>query len=381
MKILICAIGYNSIKESKVDVFELDQAKALKDRGHDVRIAACDNRSLRRIRKFSSYQYYTDGISVYTTNYCCGRLKGTIGDWIIKNAASKAYDMACADGWKPDIIHAHFGEMGYSFADIAAKTRIPFVITEHSSSMMGQPSKETICHAQYSYNKANCVIAVSSALAKSIEKNTGINSYVVPNIVNTDIFSYKQRKENDTFTFISASSLIWGKGMDLVIKAFARIQDKNAKLIIMGDGDERATLEKMVIENDIANRVSFFGKYSRQEFNDFLSHSDCFVLASRGETFGVVYIEAMAAGVPVIATKCGGPEEYVNNKTGLIVDVDNEDDLCIAMNCMIEKKQLYDNRLISEYAKEKFGQRVIAIEIEKIYNSILQKTNLNSLLR
>lgn len=77
-----------------------------------------------------------------------------------------------------------------------------------------------------------------------------------------------------------------------------------------------------------------------------LSKSDCFVLASQSETFGVAYIEALAMGVPVIATKCGGPEGFVNENNGIMIDVDSESQLIEAMKYMYNNSDKYDREEI-----------------------------------
>ena len=75
------------------------------------------------------------------------------------------------------------------------------------------------------------------------------------------------------------------------------------------------------------------------EVSSILAHADIFVLASRKETFGIVYVEAMAKGLPVIATKCGGPEEFVNKENGILVPVDNVEELSKAMLLMYKEGQ------------------------------------------
>lgn len=376
MKVLICSAGYNSPTKNTVGIFQLDQAKALKEYGHDVRIATLDLRSLRRWRSFSSYSFIQDGIPVFTVNRPCGRVPAFIINSVGKRAARKAFAMACGDGWRPDIIHAHFTNMAYCFADIASESEIPFVVTEHNSAMNNaHTSPSTLQMARYAYPRADALLAVSGLLADSIMKKTGKKAAVVSNITDTSVFKCDSSRgtASDSFCFVSAGTLIKRKGMDILLDAFSAIDMKNSTLVIMGDGEERAALEKQATALGLADRVVFFGKYERTQFRDILQSADCFVLASRLETFGVVYIEAMAAGVPVIATRCGGPEDFVTEDAGLLVPVDDTAALTKAMNDMITSAEHYDKDRISAYANAHFSPESISEKLTGVYNTVLDK--------
>lgn len=171
MKILICAIGYNEYSGNRVMNFPFDQAKALRDLGHDVRIAAPDIRSIRRWRPWSSCAYVLDGIKVYTANFPCGRMPYKIKEWCGKYTAAKTFRMAVADGWRPDIVHAHFLVEGAAFTDIVKKCGYPYVITEHSSSLVAQNiSKYEIDLGRRVYSQVDKLLAVSQSLSTSIKK-------------------------------------------------------------------------------------------------------------------------------------------------------------------------------------------------------------------
>ena len=103
-----------------------------------------------------------------------------------------------------------------------------------------------------------------------------------------------------------------------------------------------------------------------------LETSDCFVLASKSETFGIVYIEAMAKGLPVIATRCGGPEEFVNKDNGLLVDVGDCEALTEAMVYMMNHKDLYNKEMIRQFCLENFSESAIADKIIEEYNKVIK---------
>lgn len=375
MRILVCAMGYSTLKKNEILNFALDQAKALRSQGHDVRISAIDLRSIKHLRKMGTYMCEIEGMLASISNFPIGKVPFYYISVVIRKwCAEKSYKMVTSDGWIPDIIHAHFGNAAVAYADLAEIEKIPFIVTEHNSKLhsTGTIDKRTLRNALASYAKARSLITVSKSLARCIKKVTGYDSIIVPNIVDTDEFSCELKsREEMPFTYVSAGRIVSGKGMDVLIKAFAKLKSNQTYLIIMGDGPERKSLENLTEDLDIRDRVTFTGTYRRKEFNEILNKSDCFVLPSRGETFGVVYIEAMATGTPVIATKCGGPEEFITDKEGLLVPVDDVDALCNAMSEMIKSIEKYDRTNIAETVKCKYSPEIIAEKLTAIYQEVI----------
>ena len=105
-----------------------------------------------------------------------------------------------------------------------------------------------------------------------------------------------------------------------------------------------------------------------EEYRD----ADAFVLASRLETFGVVYIEAMAAGLPVIATACGGPEDFVSPDNGILVPKEDVPALADAMERMIRTRESYDSAAIARFARDRFSPAAVAGELEAVYRQIVK---------
>ena len=104
---------------------------------------------------------------------------------------------------------------------------------------------------------------------------------------------------------------------------------------------------------------------------DILRDHDALVLSSEVETFGVVLVEAMSAGLPVIATKCGGPESIVLPETGILVESNNKNKLYTAMKYMIEKYDDYDPKKIREIALKTYGDKSYARNIKSAITSII----------
>jgi glycosyltransferase involved in cell wall biosynthesis len=110
---------------------------------------------------------------------------------------------------------------------------------------------------------------------------------------------------------------------------------------------------------------------------DFYSMLDVFVLASRDETFGVVVVEAMASGLPVIATDCGGPREIITKETGILVEKENPGELARAIVSMSENLGSYNKSTIRKYALEKYGRKAFVERVDQLYQNVVpEKPNI-----
>ena len=374
MFILIVSGGYSSKSNPLLGIFELDQAIALQNYGHKVILASIDLRSIRRKRKLGFSHLHQNGIEVYNFSFPLGRVSKQTSLWIGRLGIKKMFKKIIQKHGKPNIIHAHFTHIAAMSVTLKAKYNIPFVITEHSSHINKiKIDRKTKYFASNSYKYANTVIAVSSGLAQRIKQHFNMESVIIPNVVDTSIFKMSSEK-NANFTFISVGSLIFGKGFDLLIDAFHQCNfEKNVSLLIIGDGIERKRLEKQIEDLELTEQIKLLGQLPREAVQQNISASSVFVLASRHETFGVVYIEAMAAGLPIIATRCGGPEDFVNETNGLLIDVDNKRQLITAFQFMYQNADKFDHKQIASDCCAKYSEEAIVNELSKVYDSILNK--------
>lgn len=359
-------------------IFAFDQAKALAAYGHKVTFAVVDLRSIRRKRKLGLQHYNKEGIEVFSIAVPVGAVPPALMDAIGKWALRRLYKIIEAEAGKPDVVHAHFLNMGVIAADLCRRECLPLVITEHSSSVNVENLSETMAkRAKYAYTSADKVLAVSSALAKKIKKHTGVEPMMLPNILNMPAMSEMVAGEKARgFHFISAGSLVERKGFDTLVEAFEAVAKArpDATLLIMGGGPEEKKLRTQVKELGLNDKITFFGKYQRQDFARELMKADAFVLATRLETFGVVFIEALSFGVPVIATRCGGPEDFVDASNGLLVDVGDIQRLAQAMVDMAENIGRYNRTQIAVSTRSRFSPEKIAQRLTEVYKEICRKT-------
>lgn len=382
MKILFISRGYPTKLEPQLGCFERDQAIALQKLGHEIIFLSIDCRfALRHKNKRFGYQYrYEEGFHIY--NY------GTFIPKILLDVFSTTISYKCFSfillrlfkriieiHGKPDLLFAHYLSNIVLSKAIKEKYDIPLIGMEHWS----QINKDNLSKKVYSigsigYDAVDKLLAVSNALKNKIKQHFNIYSDVVYNTIGTEFennTNNKSKKEN--FQFVSIGSLFPGKGYDILIKAFAKsnLASKGCKLIIIGQGGEEKKLRKLIAGYQLAENILLLGKKTKNEIADYLKESHAFVLASRGETFGVVYIEAMMFGLPVIATKCGGPEEIVNSDNGVLVAKDNVDELSDALVNMYNNIGEYNSELIARQCYERYSPSQFAKRINKIFEEVL----------
>lgn len=376
MKILIISRGYPTKKYPMHGIFEYDQAKVIAKLGHEVIYASVDMRSIRRWRKWGIEKFERDGVLVYGINYPLGRIPENMLTYFTVQGLKRLYKKIEKESGKPDVIHAHFTGMGYGGAKLKRITGIPLIITEHSSGMMSKTiNKNLIKKGRFAYPYADRIITVSPALSKVIKNVFKAENVYIPNMIDTNSFEYKDMGKSKGFTFITVGGLIYRKRMDLTVEAFYKAfkDKKDIKLIIIGDGPERGKIEGLIDKYGLKDRAKLTGSLERKDISKYMNRSNCFVLPSRAETFGVVYIEAMSVGLPVIATKCGGPEGFVNDSNGLLIDVDDTGQLVQAMKYMCNNIERYDRKTISVDTLQKFSPENVAGMIIKQYEEVVSR--------
>ena len=362
-------------------IFEFDQAKALSENGCRVVYLAVDLRSLRHRRILGKQLFKKEGVMVYLWNFPGGKIGSLPKQFLMKLLLKRLYKEARRIYGKADIIHAHFPEVGIGAFALARSLHIPFVYTEHFSRVVQErvnPSlKKT---ASVIYKGSRKVIAVSPDLSRKILEKYSIESSVVPNIVDTTLFKYKKSdvSNNHPFTVLAVGALNETKRFDLIISSFHQafyLNSDTAKkselplLHLFGDGPQRTSLEKSIHNLGLGERVVLHGEAARAEIAEYMKISDCLVSASRSETFGVVLIEALAAGVPVISTKSGGPEHFIHSANGILVNKDDEDALSLALIKMKNYITSYDREYISNEIFTKFSPEAVSKQLIRIYRN------------
>lgn len=182
--------------------------------------------------------------------------------------------------------------------------------------------------------------------------------------VNGEIIQWKQ---HGYFILGYIGQLISRKGLDVLLRALTTFPDQRWKLFLVGDGPQRLELEQLTIRLGLVEHVYFVG--FRQERLDFLRGFDVFVLPSRLEGIPRCLMEAMAAGIPIVASDIPGCNDLVQDSdTGLLFPVDNEEYLAKAIERMMKDKDLYDS--VAGSAKKMVLSRYSSVRMAKEYEEL-----------
>lgn len=280
-----------------------------------------------------------------------------------------------------DLIHAHVGfPAGWIAWQLASRFRRSFVITEH----MGPFPSRVFLKADGSISQrlrapflaSDGNIAVSPALAHVMREFGIPRPVVIPNLVDEDRFTVSPcSRSRPDFVFFSLCHLVPEKGIDDLLMAASRAMNEipTLRLVIGGDGPMRSSLEALAQRLGIANRVSWLGMVDPSMTPGLYGSCDAFVLVSHGETFGVVYVEAIASGKPVIATRCGGPEAIIHDGNGLLVPTGNVSAIASAMVEMARHSDRYRAEEIRSDFMKRFSRPAVIQQLLALYRSILVK--------
>lgn len=382
MKVLLLPSWYPDIEKPLNGVFFKEQAEALSKEGVEVIVLSINIKDIRQINfseklnsleinnennvkvyRYNTYNYFPKIQELYLNYY--------------SRLVNKMIKKIIVEEGNIDLIHIHSAlDMGIAY--LKSDINIPYIITEHSTKY----SRNIINNTQKKYlsnvfSEAKRVLVVGNGLKKDISKYIDSSRIeVIPNLVKMpeiDIMKNK-RKSGKKFRFFSLGFLTYKKGMDLLIEAFnlGKDQLKDVELLIGGNGEEMNKLKSLISKYNLNDSIFLLGELNREEVAINMEECDCFILASRFETFGIVYIEAMNYGKPVIASITGGPDTFINEKCGLLVQNENIDEIKNAMIKMINDYDKYDKDYISRFCKNNFSEKTVANKLISIYREVIK---------
>jgi len=388
MHILLFPSWYKTEKEPFMGTFFEEQARALIKLGHQVGIIFPEFSSLRELfaeKEVINENYVDDGLPTYTVNVQSKipRMR-QLTYWTFSRAVNKVFEEYVTQNGKPDVIHGHslfYG--GIAAYYISREHKIPIVITEHLTSfIMGtvnnKEDRELSCEI---FSKVEASLIVSNNFKSDLEKELGLKNdtfRVVHNMV-ADLFFEdfhpKPFTQGGEFVFFTNSFLLPRKNHKLIFDALKILTEKKykVKLRIGGDGPLMNELKAYATAEGIEKNIDFIGGIIRLQVKQELDECHAFLLASFYETFGVVLIESLACGRPVIATDSGGPRDIINDSNGIIVPEFSAHKFAAAMEKIIKNYSGYDQQAISKNCFERFNELRIAKELEKIYAEVLEK--------
>jgi N-acetyl-alpha-D-glucosaminyl L-malate synthase BshA len=293
-----------------------------------------------------------------------------------------------------DIIHAHYGipHAAVAFlARAAAAAPPPAIVTTLHGTDVTRLAREPahLPMTQFCVGASDIVTTPSAALAETarVELTLGADFPidVVPNFVDPDVFHPAARRESNVLdrhfrssqaglpTVLHVSNLRPVKRVRDALEAFAHAHacTELPRLMIVGDGPDRVDLETRARQLGIEERVAFIGE--RREIADLVRQADVFLLTSENESFGLAALEALASGVPVVATRAGGISEVVRDgETGLLAEVGDVRALSDALTRVLSDAELHERFAAAavDDARARFRPAPIIDRYETLYRCV-----------
>lgn len=385
MHIMVIPSWYASSRNKVHGSFFKEQFKALSNAGIKVTVAYNEIwpiTMLGRIKENRGIEFsIEDNLKTYRYKDFNYLPKNPLMFRSFNKRMDKLYKEIVEKEGKIDIIHAHSALWGGISAQyISNKYNIPLVLTEHSSLKYARYVKESYKKYIYkAYDKADALIAVGNGLKNEMKNYTNNDIKVIHNMVdlkkfNIDIKSSEKNNSEDTFNMFSCAFLEEGKGMENLIEAFyLAFKSKDAILRIGGDGSLREKLEGMIKELGMENQIFLLGALSREDVAKEMKNCKCFALASEHETFGVVYIEALACGKPVIGTYNGGADDIIKDYNGIIIEKKDVKKLKDALVKMKNEYKTYDKNEIREKTILSYSENVLVEKLKGVYKEIYER--------
>jgi glycogen(starch) synthase len=302
--------------------------------------------------------------------------------WKYFQAARRGIRVLRSRWGQPEIIHLHVSPPGgLLLALLYHFPRLPFLFTEHWSGYHTASGD----YRGFFRKLMNSWVVKNAAVVTPVSKNLqqimeghGLRGRfeVIPNAVRTDIFSPAIVPMNHPFfTFLHVSRLVPLKNVSGILRAAAALWQarQDFRLVIVGEGAGRKSLEELAAGLSLNEKcVRFMGRRGEDELAEIMRQADCFVLFSDYENLPCVIAEAMASGLPVIATRVGGIPEQIQPGMGILVEPRNEAGLRQAMGAMIDETSRFDRAAIRSFAVKEYSYPEVGKRFLMLYREALR---------
>lgn len=276
-------------------------------------------------------------------------------------------------GKKVDIIHSFIGYPGAILGWLIGWVKGTSVVhTEHTRLINNYRSLWHKVLTRFGMRKAKKITAVSTWLAKQISDDVEREVAVIPNMIDVSRFKLSERPPIEVFQIGFLGGLNTNvKGLDLLLEAFSTV-DFPCHLHIGGAGKLLDVYKMQAKKLGIADRCTFYGFIKVADVPAYFQRLHAFVCSSRFETFNVSLIEAMATGIPVVSTKCGGPEDFVTPINGYLVQDDAGENMASTIVRLKNTYDVFNPLLIRKYVINTFSISMVEKSIQELYNEVIQ---------
>lgn len=376
MHVLLISAGYPTSYNLKKSIFHQSQAEALAANGCRVGVVAVVPISIKEIYQKrsiklgwirSKYKKVEAAVYQYIS---IPKLKKQWLNMPLKKGKKEVIEYIERNG-VPDFVHLHSFQAGYLALWVKQQYGVKVVVTEHSSRFYHNTwSQSMLKHARFVFENCDFRIAVSPLFSDRLNVVFNLSFSYLPNCVDTDFFKPFVQSETDQFMFVCVASFNKNKNQQLLVNAFEKtfLPSEKVSLVFCGQGENKASVERLVKEKERNHQVDFVGDVDRIALRSLLNKSKVLLSSSKVETFGITLIEAMSMGVPVLSTKSGGPQTIITQDyLGFLVDGASMGD---KMREIYSSYASYDPIKIRAYAVENYSSKNLAKKLVDIYQSL-----------
>ncbi len=384
LHILIIPSWYPEFEGDYLGSFFREQAIGISNHNCKVGIIFPELKSLRglkKIRLFPKLKTFNDnGLITYKFLWSNWFIKAKyLQIQTFKNLGYLLFKRYIKKNGFPDIIHCQsIFNAGFLGEYIFDKHKIPYIITEHNSGFYykDQGFERHLISVHRIINKSKQCLSVSRNYSNYLDNifNTNKKWGVHHNIVSSLFVDAKIKYPiKEKFVFICISRLSKIKNIDLIIKAFKKFNNSvpNSELRVIGIGSEKKKLKQLCQDLKIDQSVKFLGRKLRYQIIEEINLSNVMVYASNFETFGVIFVEALALGRPILSADCGSINEIINKKLGIIIKNNSIENFTNGMKSIYKNYENYKPNKIREYCKENFSETKLSLKLIEEYKKAL----------
>lgn len=281
---------------------------------------------------------------------------------------------------KYDLLHVQVPmPIGIIGLFIQKQLQIPFVVSEHYG-IYNEVVTDNYKSRNFLFKfltkrifqQSQKIITVSEQLGKDIQREVLKKDFeMIPNVVDTTLFHFQEKKENAIFRFIHVSNMLEVKNIEGMLHAIKLLAEKRNDFEFYFVGAKPAEYLALAEKLNLNQVIFFLDEMPYHQVATEIHKADAGVLFSFSESQSCVVLEWLCAGLPVIASEVGGVTELITNENGILVESNNTAQLAMAMNELIENKSNYHPIDISKKAIEKYSYESVGKKINEIYKALI----------
>jgi glycosyltransferase involved in cell wall biosynthesis len=375
MRVLVVPKWYPWPDRPVFGIFCREHARAI-GREHDVVVMPSEAVRNPEFPAFSVSEELEDGVRTMRVRYRRPRVRPAALLFQIAGMIS-ALRRLRREGWRPEIIHAHVYSAGLPALILGRCSGARVVVSEHYTGFQrGLISGSERVLARLTFRFADLVAPVSRDLGRQIrllEPRARIRQ--VDNVVDAEVFHPPERRRtSDGARLLNVAALAAKKGHADLLDAVAILaRERPITLDVVGDGELLEELRDRAVRLGLAEQVRFHGELPKEQVAAMMRDADLFVLPSLFENLPCVLIEAMASGLPCVATDVGGVSELSDGAAVQLSSAGNPAALARTIESALDARDVIDTAQLADQARRRFGYETVGRTWTEIYEQLRER--------